>query len=82
VFSLQNLSINPFLFYLPITQETMTLTKEDWIICRRRNQLRRELRELRCWLQNYPQNTKQTEIISKKLQYGRKYRELDRLEWK
>ena len=60
----------------------MTLTKEDWIICRRSNQLRRELRELRWWLKNYPQNTKQTEIISKKLEYGRKYRELDKLEWK
>ena len=60
----------------------MTLTKEDWIICRRRNQLRRELRELRWWLKNYPQNTKQTEIISKKLEYGLKYRELDKLEWK
>ena len=60
----------------------MKLTKEDWIICRRRNQLRRELRELRWWLKNYPQNTKQTEIISKKLEYGRKYRELDKLEWK
>ena len=60
----------------------MTLTKEDWIICRRRNQLRRELRELRCWLKNYPQNTQQSEIISKKLEYGRKYRELDKLEWK
>ena len=60
----------------------MTLTKEDWIICRRRNQLRRELRELRWWLKNYPQNTKQTEIISKKLEYGRKNRELDKLEWK
>ena len=59
----------------------MTLTKEDWIICRRRNQLRRELRELRWWLKNYPQNTEQSEIISKKLQYGRKYRELDKLEW-
>ena len=59
----------------------MTLTKEDWVICRRRNQLRRELRELRCWLKNYPQNTKQTEIILKKLEYGRKYRELDKLEW-
>ena len=58
----------------------MTLTKEDWIICRRRNQLRRELRELRWWLKNYPQNTEQSEIISKKLQYGRKYRELDKLE--
>jgi len=60
----------------------MTLTKDDWIICRRRNQLRRELRELRHWFKNYPQNTKQTEIISKKLEYGRKYRELDKLEWK
>ena len=60
----------------------MTLTKEDWIICKRRNQLRRELRELRWWLKNYPQNTQQSEIISKKLEYGRKYRELDRLEWK
>ena len=60
----------------------MTLTKDDWIICRRRNQLRRELRELRWWLKNYPQNTKQSEIISKKLEYGRKYRELDKLEWK
>ena len=60
----------------------MTLTKEDWIICRRRNQLRRELRELRWWLKNYPQNTQQSEIISKKLEYGRKYRELDKLEWK
>ena len=59
----------------------MTLTKEDWIICRRRNQLRRELRELRWWLKNYPQNTEQSEIISKKLEYGRKYRELDKLEW-
>ena len=59
----------------------MTLTKEDWVICRRRNQLRRELRELRYWLKNYPQNTKQTEIILKKLEYGRKYRELDKLEW-
>ena len=58
----------------------MTLTKEDWIICKRRNQLRRELRELRWWLKNYPQNTKQSEIISKKLEYGRKYRELDKLE--
>ena len=60
----------------------MTLTKEDWIICRRRNQLRRELQELRWWLKNYPQNTQQSEIISKKLEYGRKYRELDKLEWK
>ena len=60
----------------------MTLTKEDWVICRRRNQLRRELRELRWWLKNYPQNTQQSEIISKKLEYGRKYRELDKLEWK
>ena len=60
----------------------MTLTKDDWIICRRRNQLRRELRELRWWLKNYPQNTQQSEIISKKLEYGRKYRELDKLEWK
>ena len=60
----------------------MTLTKEDWIICKRRNQLRRELRELRWWLKNYPQNTQQSEIISKKLEYGRKYRELDKLEWK
>ena len=59
----------------------MTLSKEDWIICGRRNQLRRELRGLRIWLKNYPQNTKQTEIISKKLEYGRKLRELDRLEW-
>ena len=59
----------------------MTLTKEDWIICKRRNQLRRELRELRWWLKNYPQNTQQSEIISKKLEYGRKYRELDKLEW-
>ena len=59
----------------------MTLTKDDWIICRRRNQLRRELRELRWWLKNYPQNTEQSEIISKKLEYGRKYRELDKLEW-
>ena len=60
----------------------MTLTKEDWVICRRRNQLRRELRELRHWLKNYLKNTKQTEIISKKLEYGLKYRELDKLEWK
>ena len=60
----------------------MTLTKDDWIICRRRNQLRRELRELRWWLKNYPQNTQQSEIISKKLEYGRKFRELDKLEWK
>jgi len=60
----------------------MTLTKEDWIICKRRNQLRRELRELRWWFKNYPQNTQQSEIISKKLEYGRKYRELDKLEWK
>ena len=60
----------------------MTLTKEDWIICKRRNQLRRELQELRWWLKNYPQNTQQSEIISKKLEYGRKYRELDKLEWK
>ena len=60
----------------------MTLTKEDWVICRRRNQLRRELRELKWWLKNYPQNTQQSEIISKKLEYGRKYRELDKLEWK
>ena len=60
----------------------MTLTKEDWIICKRRNQLRRELRELRWWLKNYPQNTQQSEIISKKLEYGRKYRELDKLEGK
>ena len=59
----------------------MTLTKEDWIICRRRNQLRRELREIKWWLKNYPQNTQQSEIISKKLEYGRKYRELDKLEW-
>ena len=59
----------------------MTLTNEDWIICKRRNQLRRELRELRWWLKNYPQNTQQSEIISKKLEYGRKYRELDKLEW-
>ena len=59
----------------------MTLTKEDWIICKRRNQLRRELRELRWWLKNYPQNTQQSEINSKKLEYGRKYRELDKLEW-
>ena len=59
----------------------MTLTKDDWIICRRRNQLRRELRELRWWLKNYPQNTQQSEIILKKLEYGRKYRELDKLEW-
>ena len=59
----------------------MTLTKDDWIICKRRNQLRRELRELRWWLKNYPQNTQQSEIISKKLEYGRKYRELDKLEW-
>ena len=58
----------------------MTLTKDDWIICKRRNQLRKELQELRWWLKNYPQNTKQTEIISKKLEYGRKYRELDKLE--
>ena len=60
----------------------MTLTKDDWIICKRRNQLRRELRELRWWLKNYPQNTQQSEIISKKLEYGRKYRELNKLEWK
>ena len=59
----------------------MTLTKDDWIICRRRNQLRRELREIKWWLKNYPQNTQQSEIISKKLEYGRKYRELDKLEW-
>ena len=59
----------------------MTLTKEDWIICRRRNQLRRELRELRWWLKNYPQNTEQSEIILKKLEYGRKYRKLEKLEW-
>ena len=59
----------------------MTLTKDDWIICRRRNQLRKELRQLRWWLKNYPQNTEQSEIISKKLEYGRKYRELDKLEW-
>ena len=59
----------------------MTLIKDDWIICRRRNQLRRELRELRWWLKNYPQNTQQSEIILKKLEYGRKYRELDKLEW-
>ena len=59
----------------------MTLKKDDWIICRRRNQLRRELREIKWWLKNYPQNTQQSEIISKKLEYGRKYRELDKLEW-
>ena len=60
----------------------MTLTKEDRIICKQRNQLKRELRELRWWLRNYPQNTQQSEIVSKKLEYGRKYRELDKLECK
>ena len=59
----------------------MTLTKEDWIICGQRNQLRRELRELRIWLKNYPQNTKPAEIILKKLKYGQKLRKLEKLEW-
>ena len=59
----------------------MTLTKEDWIICGQRNQLRRELRELKCWLKNYPQNTKPAEIILKKLKYGQKLRKLEKLEW-
>lgn len=59
----------------------MTLSKEDLIICKERNQLNRDLRALRCWLKNYPQNTKPAEIILKKLEYGRKLRKLEKLEW-
>lgn len=59
----------------------MTLSKEDLIICKERNQLSRDLRALRCWLKNYPQNTKPAEIILKKLEYGRKLRKLEKLEW-
>ena len=43
--------------------------------------MRTAIKEIKWWLKNYPQNTQQSEIISKKLEYGRKYRELDKLEW-
>ena len=59
----------------------MTLTKEDMVICKRRNQLRRQLAKIRAWLKNPPVGATQKDIAFEKKIYGKLYRELDRLEW-
>ena len=61
----------------------MTLTAEDWVICKRRNQLRRQLAKQRAWLKNPPYHLGITkaDIAFEKKVYGKLYRELDYLEW-
>ena len=59
----------------------MTLTAEDWVICKRRNQLRRQLRKIRVWLKNPPVGATPKDIAFEKKIYGKLYRDLDRLEW-
>ena len=59
----------------------MTLTPEEMVICKRRNQLNRQLRKIRCWLKNPPVGATQADIAFEKKVYGKLYRELDYLEW-
>ena len=59
----------------------MTLTAEDMVLCKRRNQLRRQLRKIKVWLKNPPVGATQADIAFEKKVYGKLYRELDYLEW-
>lgn len=59
----------------------MTLTKEDMVICKKRNQLRRQLKKIGFWIKNPPIGATQADIAFEKKIYGKLYRELDRLEW-
>ena len=53
------------------------------VICKKRNQLRRQLAKQRAWLKNPPYHLGITkaDIAFEKKVYGKLYRELDRLEW-
>ena len=61
----------------------MTLTKEEMVICKRRNDLRRKLIKQRAWLKNPPYHLgiSKADIAFEKKVYGKLYRELDYLEW-
>ena len=61
----------------------MTLTTEEMVISKRRNQLRKQLAKQRAWLKKPPYHlgiTKADIAFEKKI-YEKLYRELDDLEW-
>ena len=61
----------------------MTLTPEDMVICKRRNDLKRKLIKQRAWLKNPPYHLGITkaDIAFERKMYGIWRREYEELEW-